>query len=65
MWSPGNETGTGDSLQAEIDYFQNNDDTRVVHYQGWNDNAGVDVWSNMYPNVGKQVKKPEKTVPDV
>ena len=54
MWSPGNETGTGDSLQAEIDYFQNNDDTRVVHYQGWNDNAGVDVWSNMYPNVGNR-----------
>ena len=60
MWSPGNETGTGDSLQAEIDYFQNNDDTRVVHYQGWNDNAGVDVWSNMYPNVGKQVKNQKK-----
>ena len=60
MWSPGNETGTGDSLQAEIDYFQNNDDTRVVHYQGWNDNAGVDVWSNMYPNVGRQVKNQKK-----
>lgn len=60
MWSPGNETGTGGSLQAEIDYFQNNDDTRVVHYQGWNDNAGVDVWSNMYPNVGKQVKNQKK-----
>lgn len=51
MWSPGNETGTGDSLQAEIDYFQNNDDTRVVHYQGWNDNEGVDVYSNMYPTI--------------
>ncbi|WP_230399463.1 glycoside hydrolase family 2 TIM barrel-domain containing protein [Novisyntrophococcus fermenticellae] len=51
MWSPGNETGTGKSLQAEIDYFQNNDDTRVVHYQGWNDNAGVDVTSNMYPEL--------------
>ena len=60
MWSPGNETGAGDSLQAEIDYFQNNDDTRVVHYQGWNDNAGVDVWSNMYPNIGKQVKNSKK-----
>lgn len=51
MWSPGNETGTGDSLQAAIDYFQNNDDTRVVHYQGWNDNPGVDVYSLMYPNI--------------
>ena len=51
MWSPGNETGTGDSLQAAIDYFQDNDDTRVVHYQGWNDNPGVDVYSNMYPNI--------------
>ena len=53
MWSPGNETGTGDSLQAEIDYFQNNDDTRVVHYQGWNANEGVDVESNMYPEIDK------------
>ncbi len=53
MWSPGNETGAGDSLQAEINYFQNNDDTRVVHYQGWNDNAGVDVYSEMYPSIGK------------
>ena len=53
MWSPGNETGTGDSIQAEIDYFQNNDDTRVVHYQGWNANEGVDVESNMYPEISK------------
>ena len=53
MWSPGNETGTGDSLQKEIDYFQNNDDTRVVHYQGWNANEGVDVESNMYPEIDK------------
>ena len=51
MWSPGNETGTGDSLQAEIDYFHDNDDTHVVHYQGWNDNEGVDVYSNMYPTI--------------
>ncbi len=51
MWSPGNETGTGDSLQAEIDYFKK-DHTRIVHYQGWNDNPGVDVISNMYPEIG-------------
>lgn len=60
MWSPGNETGTGDSLQAEIDYFQNNDDTRVVHYQGWNANEGVDVWSEMYPSIGRQQKSKQK-----
>lgn len=60
MWSPGNETGSGSSLQAEIDYFQNNDDTRLVHYQGWNDNAGVDVYSEMYPNIGKQQKAKKK-----
>lgn len=60
MWSPGNETGSGDSLQAEIDYFQTNDETRPVHYQGWNDNAGVDVWSEMYPNIGKQQKNKQK-----
>ena len=60
MWSPGNETGTGNSLQAEIDYFQNHDDTRPVHYQGWNDNAGVDVWSTMYPNIGSQTKNKKK-----
>lgn len=60
LWSPGNETGAGDSLQAEIDYFQNNDDTRPVHYQGWNDNKGVDVWSEMYPNIGKQQKGKKK-----
>ena len=34
MWSPGNETGTGDSLQAEIDYFHDNDDTRVRALSG-------------------------------
>lgn len=60
LWSPGNETGAGESLQAEIDYFQNNDDTRPVHYQGWNDNAGVDVWSEMYPNIGRQQKSKKK-----
>ncbi|MEY8389772.1 glycoside hydrolase family 2 TIM barrel-domain containing protein [Lachnospiraceae bacterium 45-W7] len=60
LWSPGNETGSGDSLQAEIDYFQANDETRPVHYQGWNDNAGVDVWSAMYPNIGKQIKNQKK-----
>lgn len=60
MWSPGNETGSGASLQAAIDYFQNNDDTRPVHYQGWNDNAGVDVWSTMYPNIGSQTKNKKK-----
>lgn len=60
MWSPGNETGSGASLQAEIDYFQNNDATRPVHYQGWNDNEGVDVWSEMYPSIGKQQKNKQK-----
>lgn len=57
MWSPGNETGAGKSIQKELDYFQNNDDTRLVHYQGWNDNAQVDIQSNMYPEIDKVVDK--------
>lgn len=60
LWSPGNETGTGDSLQAAIDYFQDNDDTRPVHYQGWNANEGVDVQSSMYPSISQMTKNAKK-----
>lgn len=50
-WSPGNETGTGDSLQGELQYFKDHDSTRIIHYQGWNDNSLVDIHSEMYPKV--------------
>ena len=52
MWSPGNETGAGQSLQKEMEYFKNADGTRPIHYQGWNANELVDVESNMYPAIG-------------
>lgn len=53
MWSPGNETGAGQSLQKEMEYFKNADGTRPIHYQGWNANSLVDVESNMYPEISK------------
>lgn len=53
MWSPGNETGAGASLQKELEYFKNADGTRPIHYQGWNANPLVDVESNMYPEISK------------
>lgn len=53
MWSPGNETGAGASLDGELRYFKENDPTRVIHYQGWNDHEAVDVVSNMYPEFNK------------
>lgn len=55
MWSPGNETGTGASIQAMLEYFDT-DSTRLIHYQGWNANELVDVESNMYPEISA-VKK--------
>lgn len=53
MWSPGNETGAGQSLQKELEYFHSADPSRVIHYQGWNANELVEVESNMYPEIGK------------
>ncbi len=49
MWSPGNEVGTGKSLEGMLKYFDENDPTRLIHYQGWNDSPYVDVKSQMYP----------------
>ena len=49
MWSPGNEVGTGKSLEGMLQYFDENDPTRLIHYQGWNDSEYVDMESNMYP----------------
>ena len=53
MWSPGNETGAGQSLQKELEYFHDADPSRVIHYQGWNANELVQVESNMYPEISK------------
>ena len=49
MWSPGNEVGTGKSLEGMLQYFDENDPTRLIHYQGWNDSEYVDMKSQMYP----------------
>lgn len=50
MWSPGNEVGTGKSLEGMLQYFDENDPTRLIHYQGWNDSPYVDMKSQMYPS---------------
>ncbi len=57
MWSPGNETGTGQSLQKELEYFDKADPDRVIHYQGWNANPLVEVESNMYPAISSMRSK--------
>lgn len=60
MWSPGNETGTGASIQGMLEYFDT-DTTRLIHYQGWNDNPLVDVESNMYPEISAVEKAGRST----
>lgn len=63
MWSPGNEVGTGASIQGMLEHFDT-DSTRLIHYQGWNANPLVDMTSNMYPEVsavdkaGRSTKTP-------
>ena len=55
FWSLGNESGTGDNLQATYNRTHELDATRPVHYEGaTRGNATyTDLWSVMYPNMSK------------
>jgi len=49
IWSLGNEAGSGSNFQAMADWARQNDPTRLVHYEGYNQVA--DIQSYMYSSV--------------
>jgi len=49
IWSLGNEAGSGSNFQAMADWVHQNDPTRLVHYEGYNQVA--DINSAMYSSV--------------
>ena len=49
IWSLGNEAGSGSNFQAMADWVHQNEPTRLVHYEGYNDVADMTSW--MYPAV--------------
>ncbi len=48
MWSLGNESGTGQNLEAIAEWTHQRDPSRPVHYEGDWDSGYVDVYSRMY-----------------
>lgn len=64
MWSLGNESGYGPSMEKAAAWIKSYDTDRLVHYEGSiyqrvghvNDNSNIDVHSRMYPPV-ETVKK--------
>ncbi len=50
LWSLGNEAGVGRNLAAMADEIRARDTTRLLHYEGDQSSADVDVWSRMYAN---------------
>ncbi|MGG7212573.1 glycoside hydrolase family 2 TIM barrel-domain containing protein, partial [Clostridium nigeriense] len=57
IWSPGNETGAGQSINGMLKYFNENDSTRLIHYQGWNANEYTDMESMMYPDIDTVLRR--------
>ncbi len=49
IWSLGNEAGSGTNFQAMADWVHQNDPSRLVHYEGYNQVA--DINSAMYSSV--------------
>ncbi|QMU71692.1 glycoside hydrolase family 2 TIM barrel-domain containing protein [Streptacidiphilus sp. P02-A3a] len=49
MWSLGNESGDGRNLRAMAEWTRQRDPDRLVHYEGDQSCAYVDVYSRMYP----------------
>jgi beta-galactosidase len=49
IWSLGNEAGSGSNFQVMADWVHQNEPTRPVHYEGYNDVADMNSW--MYPTV--------------
>lgn len=50
MWSLGNESGTGRNLAAMAAWTREADPSRPIHYEGDQETAYTDVWSQMYPS---------------
>ncbi|MBN1517397.1 DUF4981 domain-containing protein [Candidatus Sumerlaeota bacterium] len=57
IWSLGNEAGRGRNFVATSKACRKLDDTRPVHYQGYNDVADID--SSMYPRIEWLKKRTE------
>lgn len=49
MWSLGNESGTGENLEAMARWTKQRDPERIIHYEGERKSHYVDVYSLMYP----------------
>ena len=49
IWSLGNEAGSGSNFKTMADWVHQNEPTRLVHYEGYNDVADMNSW--MYPTV--------------
>ncbi|HVO75982.1 MAG TPA: glycoside hydrolase family 2 TIM barrel-domain containing protein [Ignavibacteriaceae bacterium] len=49
IWSLGNEAGSGTNFRAMSDWVHQNEPTRLVHYEGYNDVADITSW--MYARV--------------
>lgn len=61
IWSLGNEAYSGNNFQLMADWVHQNDPTRLVHYQGYNDVA--DINSDMYAPVENVVGYSNSTKP--
>ncbi len=48
MWSLGNESGAGCNIRAMARWVRENDDTRLIHYEGDHSSRDTDVYSRMY-----------------
>lgn len=49
IWSLGNEAGVGQNLAAMTEWIHAADPSRPVHYEGDQECAVADMWSQMYP----------------
>ncbi|MEV6481892.1 glycoside hydrolase family 2 TIM barrel-domain containing protein [Streptomyces sp. NPDC051576] len=67
LWSLGNESGTGQNLEAMAAWCHTRDPERPVHYEGDWDSPYVDVYSRMYASheeveaIGRRAEAPAST----
>lgn len=59
IWSLGNEAFYGRNHKAMYDYAKQIDPGRLVHYEGDEDAVSTDMFSYMYPSVGKLISNSE------
>lgn len=57
IWSIGNETNQSSTLQRLISKLKKKDATRMVHFESYGDQGGVDLSSGMYKGIGDMVSK--------